>query len=157
MDYDNDKDDEDDFPPVSTLLEHAAKPAKKIAGSRRTSTVIPTAKAKGKARAINNTAPPVNRKRKTPSAPPTASDSSKKCGRQQGAPNYNEGDIDALLDACESCLLVGAKSWNVVEATFVQWANDNDRPARSSKSLKLKFKQVSLLSHIICHRPNQLF
>jgi hypothetical protein len=150
MDYDN-EDDEDDFPPVSTLLERAAKPAKKIAGSRRTSTVIPTAKAKGKARAIDNTAPPVNRKRKTPSAPPTASDSSKKRGRQQGAPNYNEDDIDALLDACESCLPVGAKSWNVVEATFAQWANDNDRPARSSKSLELKFKQVSLLSHIVCH------
>ncbi|KAG2029932.1 hypothetical protein BDR03DRAFT_1096175 [Suillus americanus] len=134
-------DDEDDFPPVSTLLERAAKPVKKIAGSHRTSTVIPTAKAKGKACAIDNTAPPVNRKRKTPSAPPTASDSSKKCGHQQGAPNYNEDDIDALLDACESCLPVGAKSWNVVEATFAQWANDNDCLACSSKSLELKFKQ----------------
>ncbi|KAG2138461.1 hypothetical protein DEU56DRAFT_944770 [Suillus clintonianus] len=121
MDYDN-EDDEDEFPPVSTLLEHAAKPAKKIAGSRRTSTVITTAKAKGKARAIDNTGP-------------------LKRGRQQGAPNYNEDDIDALLDACESCLPVGAKSWNIVEATFARWANDNDRPARSSKSLELKFKQ----------------
>ncbi|KAG1748000.1 uncharacterized protein EDB91DRAFT_1079658 [Suillus paluster] len=118
-----------------------AQPAKKITGSRCMSTVIPTAKAKGKAHAIDNTAPLVNCKWKTPSAPPTSSDSSKKCGHQQGAPNYNEDEIDALLDACKSCLPVGVKSWNVVEAIFAQWVNDNDCPAHLSKSLKLKFKQ----------------
>ncbi|KAG1789266.1 uncharacterized protein HD556DRAFT_1447115 [Suillus plorans] len=115
------EDDKDKFPPLSTFLSDVAKPAQRVAGSRHMNTTIPTAKAKGKARVMDS-APLVNRKRKAPSAPPTASDSSKKRGRQQGAPNYNEDDIDALLDACESCLPVSAKTC-------------------SSKSFELKFKQ----------------
>jgi len=107
-------------------------------------TAVPTAKAKGKARAIDDVAP-VNRKRKAPSAPLSSEPAKKPArrGRQHGAPNYNEDDIDALLDACEACLPAGAKSWSAVEVTFAEWAEENERPARSSKSLELKFKQVS--------------
>ncbi|KAG1809884.1 uncharacterized protein HD556DRAFT_1435611 [Suillus plorans] len=121
IDYEH-EDDKDEFPPLSTFLSDIMKPAKRVAGSHHMSTTIPTAKAKGKAHVMDSA--PLKR------------------GRQQGAPNYNEDNIDALLDACESCLPVGAKSWNSVEAAFAQWAHENDCPARSSKSLELKFKQL---------------
>ncbi|KAG1847776.1 hypothetical protein C8R48DRAFT_779119 [Suillus tomentosus] len=111
------KDDKDEFPPLSTFLSDISKPAKMVAGSLHMSTTIPTAKGKGKARVVDS--------------------AQLKHNHQQGAPNYNEDDIDA----CESCLPVGAKSWNSVEAAFSQWAQENDHPAHLSKSLKLKFKQ----------------
>ncbi|KAG1842753.1 hypothetical protein DFJ58DRAFT_645183, partial [Suillus subalutaceus] len=63
-------------------------------------------------------------------------------GHQQGAPNYNKEDISALLTACGEHLPVGAKSWSAIETTFGQWADENSRPARSAKSLELKFKQL---------------
>ncbi|KAG1898803.1 uncharacterized protein F5891DRAFT_1190283 [Suillus fuscotomentosus] len=103
IDYEH-EDDKDEFPPLSTFLGDVAKPAKRVAGSCHMSTTIPTTKGKGKAHVVDS-AQLVNR------------------NRQQGAPNYNEDDIDALLDACELCL------------------PENDRPAHSSKSLELKFKQ----------------
>lgn len=120
---DNDETDEvdEEFPPVSTLLQQAAKPAKKIVGSRRANAAVIPAKVKGKGHAIDEAAP-TSCKRKSLSATPATEVTKKSVhgGRQQGAPNYNEEDISALLTACEEHLPVGAKSWSAVEMTFGQ-------------------------------------
>ncbi|KAH7930087.1 hypothetical protein BV22DRAFT_1125242 [Leucogyrophana mollusca] len=136
-------DSEDDFPTISTLLDRSAKPAKKVAGSRHRDVPTTDLKGKGKARA---TEPPINpRKRKASGTlPAPESDTKKKGGargRSQGVANYSPDDIEALLDILEDTLPIGGKAWNTVGDSFADWARENNRPIRTSKSLEAKFKQ----------------
>lgn len=71
-------------------------------------------------------------------------------GRRKGIPNYNKGDVNALLDGVERVLPLGQLGWNDVEAEHNVYSTDAGRPARSAKSLETKFKQVCCLSHSPC-------
>lgn len=67
-------------------------------------------------------------------------------GRIVGAANYSPEDLDALFDILEERLPLGGNAWNSVGDEFNVWAKENNRHARTSKSLELKFKQVSIQS-----------
>lgn len=69
-----------------------------------------------------------------------------KGGRTRGAPNYKIREVEALLDIVEEELPVAAKGWRVVGARFRDWATVTQFPARTDRSLELKFKQVSFSS-----------
>lgn len=141
------EDDEDDLDiqrsDVRTLLYAKAKPAIKIAGSRRS---LPEPKGEGKGRAIDEV--PVKASKRKASQAVTDREVKKPRGRVQGVANYSEEDVDALLDTLETSLPVGGKAWVNVEHQFRDWAAANDRPARTAKSLEAKFKQVCYV--VIC-------
>jgi hypothetical protein len=119
-------DDESDFtPPPSILLPQVARPAKKTAGVRRSD---PDPKGKGKA---------ASKRKAGPSA-----DAKKQKGRVSGAANYTADDIWGLLAILSERLPIGGKAWNNCADEYNAWAEENDRPARTSKSLEAKFKQV---------------
>ena len=63
-------------------------------------------------------------------------------GRTRGSPNYRPREIKVLLDYVEAELPVGAKGWNAVGARFREWAGLVECPARTDRSLEMKFKQV---------------
>jgi len=63
--------------------------------------------------------------------------------RFSGAYNYSTMDVDALLDISEKFLPLDSKGWVVAAQAFGRWAEENRRPRRASRSLELKFKQVS--------------
>jgi hypothetical protein len=149
-------DDDDDYDTNQPILPSFAQssvsaiPARKVAGSRRSNVVAPQSKGKGKASTHSDDASSsVLRKRKALSALPSAvveppvKKKAGRGGRVSGAPNYSDEDVTALLDACTTCLPLGAKTWLAVEQLFAEWAESHDRPARSAKSLEIKFKQVS--------------
>ena len=115
------EDDDDDFPPAHKLLATLAKPASKVAGSRRPAL---SAKAKGKQKEVDS------------------QNSKRKHGRAAGTANYSDEDMDQLLDLLEAYLPPGAKAWNRVGDEFNGWASENGRPERTVKSLEAKFKQV---------------
>lgn len=130
------EDDDDDFPPVNKILLKVAHPASKVAGARR-----PTAdpKGKGKAKAVDALSRPTKRKALSTAGP---LETKRQKGRATGALNYQEEDINALMDILEVRLPVGAKGWNSVADEFCEWAEENGRSARTAKSLELKYKQV---------------
>lgn len=65
-----------------------------------------------------------------------------KGGRTRGAINYRPKEVQVLLDLIEDELPVGAKGWKVVGSRFRDWAVTAGYPARTDRSLELKFKQV---------------
>lgn len=70
-------------------------------------------------------------------------------GRTRGAVNYRPKEVQTLLDLIEDELPVGAKGWKVVGSRFRDWAVIADYPARTDRSLELKFKQVDR-THFSC-------
>lgn len=63
-------------------------------------------------------------------------------GRTRGAPNYRPREVMMLLDLVDQELPVGAKGWNIVGARFREWAGITEHPARTDRSLEIKYKQV---------------
>ncbi|KAH7919022.1 hypothetical protein BV22DRAFT_1051344 [Leucogyrophana mollusca] len=123
------KNSDDDFPPVSTLLERVAKPANKVAGSQcpALSTVDP--KGKGKARADNSeVSVPHKRKTSSTSVEPDV--------------KKNTDDLDGLLNILEELLPIGGKAWATVEDSFSEWAHEHNRPTRSAGSLGARYRQL---------------
>lgn len=137
-------DEEEDFPSVKSLLRQKARPAAKVAGSRRSSVADP--KGKGKARATELTQVPKGTKRKAPPASKEG-DTKKPRGRAPGVANYSTEDLDALLDLLEEALPTGAKAWVRVVDDYTAWAEENGRPVRTLKSLETKYKQVNGVFH----------
>lgn len=133
-------DNDEDFPSVRDLLREKARPATKVAGSRRSLTA--DAKGKGKARAAESTRATKGTKRKAPALSRDV-DVKKPCGRAPGVENYSPEDVDVLLDLLEEALPTGAKAWANVVDDFGVWAEENGRPVRTFKSLETKYKQVS--------------
>lgn len=70
----------------------------------------------------------------------------KRRGRLAGAANYNDDDLDVLLDRVEEYLPIGGLSWNTVGTSFNKWAVSMGCPERMVKSLEAKFKQVHIFS-----------
>ncbi|CDO74522.1 hypothetical protein BN946_scf184846.g3 [Trametes cinnabarina] len=64
-------------------------------------------------------------------------------GRQPGSSNYNEDDLDALLDVVQEDLPIGQKMWQRVTDQFNDWARVNSRPPRTQKPLKTKFESLA--------------
>ena len=64
-------------------------------------------------------------------------------GRTRGAANYRPHEIEVLLDLIEDELPIGGKGWNIVGTRFREWAMIAQYPARTDRSLELKYKQVS--------------
>jgi len=67
-------------------------------------------------------------------------------GRTRGAPNYKRQEVQVLLDLVEEELPIASKGWRVVGCQFRDWAVVAGYPARTDRSLELKYKQVSLIS-----------
>jgi hypothetical protein len=136
---------DDEFPRVSTLLERTAKPARKVAGSRRPGSPAPRdLRNKGKASTAGSS---TGHRRKASGASPSEPPSKKKAvrgGRVLGASNYNEDDLTMLMDILEEVQPTGGKGWNIVAEQFNEWAGENERPTRPAKSLEAKFKQVCI-------------
>ena len=63
-------------------------------------------------------------------------------GRTRGSPNYKFREVDILLDLVEEELPIASKGWRVVGSRFRDWAVIAQYPARTDRSLELKFKQV---------------
>lgn len=63
-------------------------------------------------------------------------------GRTRGAPNYRAKEVETLLDLVEDELPIASKGWRVVGARFRDWAIVTQAPARTDRSLELKFKQL---------------
>lgn len=64
-------------------------------------------------------------------------------GGRNGAPNYADSDIDALLDVVEEVQPIGANEWSLVAAKFEMYATEVGRVPREMESLKLKFDRLS--------------
>lgn len=140
---DDNEDSEEDLPPVEAMFRKPrSKPVEKVAGSRRPVTAA-SAKSKGKQK--------VAPKRKAQDIPeePESKRVKRGRGRVAGTSNYNDDDLDALLDLIEDVLPVGGLSWNSVTSSFNEWALLNSRPECSLKSLEAKFKQVCLCTLVL--------
>lgn len=68
---------------------------------------------------------------------------SKKGGGRVGIPNYNNGDVEALLDIVAEVLPLGNNMWEGVAAQHAKWCEDNNRPLRDGTSLKNKFDKLA--------------
>ncbi|EDQ99283.1 uncharacterized protein LACBIDRAFT_316771 [Laccaria bicolor S238N-H82] len=132
-------DENDDFPSPHLLLGRMARPASKVAGVRRSEP-----KGKGKQKAIDLPVPSGSgsQKRKLSTPTPQCADVKKPRGRATGAANYVSEDLDGLFDILEEHLPLGGKAWNSAADDYNQWAEENGRPAHTTKSLELKFKQL---------------
>ncbi|KAI0648374.1 hypothetical protein C8Q79DRAFT_572296 [Trametes meyenii] len=105
---------------------------------------------KGKRRADPEPAPkPTSKKAKTVAKPSAkaqgkrpAQTATSHTGRQPGASNYSEEDVDTLLDLVQNELPVGQRAWERITEQFNEWAQDNGRPPRSQKPLKSKFSSL---------------
>ena len=64
-------------------------------------------------------------------------------GRARGIPNYKPQEVQTLLDLIEEELPIASKGWKVVGAQFRDWAVVAEYPARTDRSLELKYKQVN--------------
>jgi len=123
---DGDDSDLQDGPSIAKA--HGYAPADKVAGSRQ----------KGKQRAHDT---PVSRKRKQPADFDEDLRTTKR-GRPQGAGNYSQEDLKALLDAVQEELPLSQRGWQNIHVKFVKWARKRGRPERACKSLETKYKQV---------------
>ena len=65
-------------------------------------------------------------------------------GRTRGAPNYKPREVQVLLDLVEEELPIASKGWRVVGSQFRDWVVVTEYPARTNRSLELKYKQVCL-------------
>lgn len=66
-----------------------------------------------------------------------------KCRKgRTGSPNYNDADIDTLLDITEEVEPLGANQWSIVSHKFNEWCQRNGRPVRDAESLKMKFDKL---------------
>jgi len=136
-------DNDNDFPPPHQILTSVARPAIKVAGSRRV--VNPDPKGKGKGREVT---PLIRGSKQTSSQTPSEEpDAKRRRGRGPGIANYSNEDIDGLLDILEELLPTGGKGWNTAGDEFRVWAEENGRPVRTAKSLESKYKQVGLNFH----------
>lgn len=116
------------------ILPNLARPAAKVAGARRANV---DAKVKGKQPAESSKA--VGKRKAVDSIGP---EGKKPKGRTTGAANYSFEDMEALLEILAVLLPLGGKGWNTAGDEFCSWAEENNRPARTAKSLENKFKQV---------------
>ncbi|KAF9043916.1 hypothetical protein BJ165DRAFT_1528500 [Panaeolus papilionaceus] len=130
-------DEDDEVPHPREILRSVARPAPKVAGSRRSSPP-PSSKSKGKQKAINNVSSTLKRKAKAL----VGREAKKFKGRSTGSPNFSAEDIDALLEIAEEKLPLGGKGWESAADEYTDWAELNSRPVRTAKSLELKFKQL---------------
>ncbi|KAG6913459.1 hypothetical protein DXG01_006708 [Tephrocybe rancida] len=139
---DTSDDDLTDGPTIAQAQGH--KPSSKVAGSRQKEkgkqrASAPLSKGKQKASGAGGI-----RKRKSGNH---SSDGAEvgpeaKRGRPTGAGNYNNEDIDALLDAVEIERPIGQRGWLSVSRVFGKYSRKNNRPERAVKSLETKFKQL---------------
>ena len=83
------------------------------------------------------------RKQKSADADEDSTHRSSKRGHPQGAGNYSQEDLKALLDRTQDVLPLGQCGWAEVHRRFTRWARKNGRPERALKSLETKYKQVS--------------
>ncbi|KAF6752144.1 hypothetical protein DFP72DRAFT_465184 [Ephemerocybe angulata] len=134
-------DSDSDFPPPHVLAKSIAQPASKIAGSRRPGRAAAN-DVKGKGVALSPE-PKGKGKRKAVDAVPVPPATKKQKGRSAGAPNYSQDDIDALFDILREHLPLGGKAWNAVGVAYCAEAEADGRPARTAKSLELKYKQLA--------------
>ena len=70
-----------------------------------------------------------------------------KRGCPQGAGNYLQEDLKALLDAVQEELPLGQHGWQSIHAKYIKLARKRGRPKRAHKSLETKYKQVCQLMH----------
>lgn len=118
-----------------------ARPALKVGGSRRAN---PDPKGKGK-QVVREGAPgKTSSKRKASAQAAGAPETKKAKGRVAGTANYTTEDIFGLLAILSERLPIGGRAWNSCADEYNIWAEDNDRPVRTSKSLEAKYKQVLL-------------
>lgn len=79
-------------------------------------------------------------------------------GRTRGTPNYKPREVEILLDLAEGELPIGPKGWKVVGCQFRDWAAVAEYPARTDRSLELKYKQVRVTPvggawPLVAHNP----
>jgi len=122
----------ENLPPNSAAFARIAKIATKVAGARRTSSDF---KGKGQATTCKSL-------KRSGAVVDLSQLPAKKRGRAFGAANYSSEDVDALLNILEDQLPLGGKAWIAAAETFNDWAKENRRPVRTSKSLENKFKQL---------------
>ncbi|KAI0558952.1 hypothetical protein FGB62_177g08 [Gracilaria domingensis] len=72
----------------------------------------------------------------------TASQKYQKKGNRLGAANYSKQDIDELLNIVAEREQIGHNHWARVAAEFNKYANVNERPRRTQKSLHHKFDKL---------------
>ena len=60
------------------------------------------------------------------------------------ASDYKPCEVEILLNEIEEELPIASKGWKIVGAQFRDWAIVTEHPARTDRSLELKYKQVSL-------------
>lgn len=113
-------------------------PTVKVAGARR---MNPDPKGKGK-QADVPAAKGGSKRKATTSAGPAEIKKAK--GRVSGAANYTAEDIYGLLSILSERLPIGGKAWNSCADEYNIWAEEHDRPIRTSKSLEAKYKQVCI-------------
>ncbi|OJT13130.1 hypothetical protein TRAPUB_10324 [Trametes pubescens] len=126
----------------SDLMSAAGKGMAKVdKGKKRASEPDKLPPAAKKAKVPANTAPTSAAKGKgrQPAAKPPAVPQG---GRQPGASNYTEEDLEALLDLVGTDLPIGQTMWQRITDDFNEWAGRNNRPARTQKPLKTKFEAV---------------
>ena len=68
-------------------------------------------------------------------------------GHPQGAGNYSQEDLKALLDAVQEELPLGQCGWQSIHAKYIKWARKRGHPKWARKSLETKYKQVCQLMH----------
>ena len=131
-----DKDSDNDLPLTHKILETVARRTMKVAGARRL-----LSESKGKEKLASMASQSGNGKRRATS-PLGHTVGKKQHGHTSGAHNYSSEDIDALFNILEETLPLGGHAWNSAGDDFTAWAQENGRPSRTAKFLKLKFKQV---------------
>ncbi|KAF8871901.1 hypothetical protein CPB84DRAFT_1753811 [Gymnopilus junonius] len=137
----DDDDDDDELPPVHKIFQTMARPVSKVAGSRRPQL---SEKAKGKWRAVDpsiTSGSTLKRKASTPLSAPADTIKRPK-GHSAGVANYSGKDLDALFNILEESLPLRGHAWNSATNEFNAWAEENECPTWTAKSLELKFKQL---------------
>ena len=60
-----------------------------------------------------------------------------------GSANYNEEDVETMLNVVEEVETLGANNWSEVAHRFCEWAQRNCRPAGDLESLRNKFYKLA--------------
>ncbi|RXW18718.1 hypothetical protein EST38_g7134 [Candolleomyces aberdarensis] len=136
-------DDDDDPPAPLEVLQRVAHPATKRGGARQMGPT-PQSSEKARQRAASPGAKAVvgggKRKAAVQSGPV---ETKKSKGRAAGSSNYSDDDLTALFSILDERLPLAGRAWNTVTDLFNEWALEHGRPARASKSLEAKFKQLA--------------